>query len=99
MHRSAPPATPIVRLVFDLVPAEDNDDVFFIARMQKGFAPMSEVFSDYSHWPVSVHMEGEWLDVMSGMLGSALIAAGNRRLALYGFESDGSYPVAAETTA
>ena len=68
-----PELPPVVRLIFDFMPESDGRTVWFVCRRQTGWRPLEDVYSDFAINPVPTRVEGEWLDVMSGLLGSALV--------------------------
>lgn len=75
-----PVRPPVVRLVFDFIPDDELNDTWLVARRQIGWGPMRDYYTDHARNPVSAHVEGEWLDMMSMMLGSALLHIGSRQL-------------------
>ena len=79
-RREHPMRPPVVRVVVDLIPEVEKRDLWFVVRMQTAWTPLEEVYSDSAREPVSAHVEGEWLDVLSGVLGSALVKAAADRL-------------------
>jgi hypothetical protein len=88
--RDVPVGEIAVRLTFDFVRSLEEDVIWMIARRQDGFTRIREVYSDWATMPVAIRVESEWLDVMSGLLGSALLRADNRALPLgIGDDDDG----------
>lgn len=75
-----PAMPPVVRVVVDFIPDDQLNDTWIVIRRQLAWGPMRDHYVDHARNPVQPRVEGEWLDMLSMVLGSALLYVNSKNL-------------------